>query len=76
VGGKNRRRGLGPKVAGAAVGVGEQHGLVGELTDAAAVPDGNRSDLPSVRQQRLRVAPNSGLRQRSVLGAEVRYCLA
>jgi hypothetical protein len=74
--GKNQRRGLGPKVTGAAAGVGEQRGLVGELMDAAAVPDGNQSDLPSVRQQRLRAAPNGSLRQCSVLGAEVRDCLA
>jgi hypothetical protein len=74
--GKNRQRGLEPKVVGAAAGVGEQHGLVGELTDAAAVPDGNRSDVPLVRQQRLQAAPNGGLRQCSMLGAEVRDCLA
>jgi hypothetical protein len=59
--GKNQRRGLGPKVAGAAAGVGEQRGLVGELMDEAAMPDGNRSDLPSMRQQRLRATPNGSL---------------
>jgi hypothetical protein len=54
--GMNRRWGLGPKVAGAAAGFGEQRESVVELVEAAAMPDGDRSDLPSVRQQWLRVA--------------------
>jgi hypothetical protein len=58
--GKNRRWGLGPKVTGAAAGFGEQRESVVELVDAAAVPDGDRSDLPSVRQQRLRAARGRG----------------
>jgi hypothetical protein len=54
--GMNRRRGLGPKVAGAVAGFGEQRESVVELVEAAAVPDEDRSDLPSVRQQRLQAA--------------------
>jgi hypothetical protein len=67
---KNWRRGLGPKVAEATAGFGEQRGSVVELVDAAAMPVGDRSELPLGRQQWLRAAPNGSLRWRSVLGAE------
>jgi hypothetical protein len=67
---KNQRRGLGPMVAGAAAGFGEQRGSVVELMDVAAVPDGDWSELPSGRQQWLRAAPNGSLRWCPVLGAE------
>jgi hypothetical protein len=39
--GMNWRRGLGPKVTGAAAGFGEQRESVVELVEAAAVPDGD-----------------------------------
>jgi hypothetical protein len=39
--GMNRLWGLGPKVAGAAAGFGEQRESVVELVEAAAVPDGD-----------------------------------
>jgi hypothetical protein len=62
--------GFGLKVTGAAAGFGEQRGSVVELVDATAIPDGDRSELPSGRQQWLCAAPNSSLQWRSVLGAE------
>jgi hypothetical protein len=67
---KNRRWGLGPKVTGAAAGFGEQRGSVVELVDAAAVPDGDQSELLLGRQQWLQAAPNGSLRRCSMLGAE------
>jgi hypothetical protein len=54
---KNRQRGLGPKVAEAAAGVGEHRGSVGELMDAAPMLNGDWSELPSGRQRWLRAAP-------------------
>jgi hypothetical protein len=69
---KNRRQGLGLKVAGAAAGVSEQRRSVVELADAVAVPDGDWGELSSGTQQQLQVAPNFCLRRRSVLGAEDR----
>jgi hypothetical protein len=67
---KNRWRGLGPKVARAAAGFSEQRGSVVELVEAVVMPDRDRSELPSGRQQWLRAAPNDSLRRCSVLGAE------
>jgi hypothetical protein len=61
---KNQWRGHGPKVAGPAAGVGEQHGSVVELEDAAAVPDEDRSELsrtgavPAASEQ-LQAAPRA-----------------
>jgi hypothetical protein len=59
---KNRRQVLGPKIAGAAAGVGEQHGSVVELVDVAAVPDGGQSELSwtgvvPAASKRLQAAP-------------------
>jgi hypothetical protein len=75
-GGEEPVRGLGPKATGAAAWVSEQRGSVVELADAAAVPDGDRSELSSGRQQWLLVAPNGGLRGCSMLRGEGRDCLA
>jgi hypothetical protein len=75
-GGEEPVRGLGPKVTGAAAWVSEQRGSVVELADAAVVPDGDRSELSSGRQQWLLAAPSGGLRRCSMLRAEGRGCLA
>jgi hypothetical protein len=58
--GMNRLWGLGPKVAGAAAGFGEQRESVVELVEAAAVPDGDWSDLPSVGQLWLQATRGRG----------------
>jgi hypothetical protein len=49
--------GLGPKVAGAAAGVGEHRSSMGELAYVAAVSDGDQSELPAGRQQQIRATP-------------------
>jgi hypothetical protein len=61
---KNWRWGLGPKVAEAAVGVGEQRGLVVAPADATIVPDRDRSALSwtgaaPAASERLQAAPQA-----------------